>query len=369
MDRVCRSFLLVFAVEGDVLLLGLPRGGGSGVLPSRIGLAGRTKAVVLPGQRRRLGPPRSARAHVVSARRVPAGGRLKDAPPVRASLDRLGGDDASRVGALAVLDLDLRAADDVVDAAADVLDLVLAVKVPLDDLVGLDKVLELLLEAVVLVVQVGHVPVEGVDLRLEVGLVAQHLVGVLLEAVDLEGNRLLVLLELAERDLLLLAPEPAILADDILVLVRLEELALGGLVLLVQALEVAQLAVELVQGVLEVLDRGVRVGELHEDGLEVVFLVREEALHGEQPLVIVLEVSPQDVVRLPQLLAVAVKRVAGVPEADELAVVGVADLLLVGNHHLDMLYLLAEIQIHHVDRAGLVAQVDQLIVRRLDILL
>jgi hypothetical protein len=268
-----------------------------------------------------------------------------------------------------MLDLDLRAPDDVVDAVSDVLYLVLAVQVTFDGLIGFDEVLELLLKAVVLIVQICHVFVEGVDLLLKVSLVAQHLVGVLLEAVDFEGDGLLVLLKLAEGDLKLLAIEATVLADNILVLVSFEELTLRGLMLLIQTFEIAEFAVQLVQRILKVLDVGVSVSDFDQNGLQVVFLVGDNALHGGEALIVVLEVCTHDIHLLRERVDVTIEGVTTISQAAELAVVGVVDLLLVGDHGFNMLNLLSDVQIDHVDRTDLVAQINQLVVGRLNLLL
>lgn len=120
--------------------------------------------------------------------------------------------------------LSLRPCNDIVDPLPDVLHLVLPVQVASDLIVRLDELLELLLEAVVLVVQVGHVAVEGVDLGLEVDLVFEHLVGMLLEPVDFVGHLFFVLNQLVQRDLILLQFQVVVLAVHVLVLVGLEHL-------------------------------------------------------------------------------------------------------------------------------------------------
>lgn len=52
-------------------------------------------------------------------------------------------------------------------------------------IVCLNELLELFLEAVVLIIQVGHVLVKGIDLGLQLDLIFEHLVGVLLQTVNL----------------------------------------------------------------------------------------------------------------------------------------------------------------------------------------
>lgn len=69
----------------------------------------------------------------------------------------------------------LRPPDNIVDPASNLFNLALSVEASPDLVVGLDEALELLLETVVLVVQVGHVLVESVNFSLEVDLVLEHL--------------------------------------------------------------------------------------------------------------------------------------------------------------------------------------------------
>ena len=131
---------------------------------------------------RRLRPPRLARENLRADWRVVRGTLGSASAHGWAVLNRCLSHNrwavrhASGECTLAVLDLHLRAPDDVVDAAADVLDLVLTVQVALDGLIGVDKVLELLLQAVVLIVQICHVLVERINLTTEVALVMKHLV-------------------------------------------------------------------------------------------------------------------------------------------------------------------------------------------------
>jgi hypothetical protein len=101
------------------------------------------------------------------------------------------------VGGYSLLDLVLGSPDHIVDLRPDLLNLFLSIEALSHLLVGLDETFELLLEAIVLVVQVGHMLVESIDLGLELDLVSQHLLRVLLELVDLVSSGLLVLLKLA----------------------------------------------------------------------------------------------------------------------------------------------------------------------------
>lgn len=73
----------------------------------------------------------------------------------------------------------------VVNALSDALNFVFSVEIPSDLIICLNELLELFLEAVVLIIQVGHVLVKGIDLGLQLDLVFEHLVGVLLQTVNL----------------------------------------------------------------------------------------------------------------------------------------------------------------------------------------
>lgn len=83
------------------------------------------------------------------------------------------------------LDFSLGAPDNVVNSGSDGLDFVLSIQVSSDLIVGLDEFLELLLQAVVLVIKVGHVLVERINFSLQFNLILEHLIGVLLESIDL----------------------------------------------------------------------------------------------------------------------------------------------------------------------------------------
>ena len=130
-------------------------------------------------------------------------------------------------------------------------------------LIGLDEALELLLEAVVLIIEVSHVLVKGINLGLEVDLVLHHLLGVLLESIYFVSDGLLFLLEFVILDLELRDLELIVLALDILVLVSLKELGLSILVLLILVLVVAKLTIELVEVVLVLLDDLMALSNLH----------------------------------------------------------------------------------------------------------
>ena len=60
------------------------------------------------------------------------------------------------------------------------------------------ELFELFLEAVVLVIQVGHVLVECINFSLQVNLIFKHLVGMLLQSVDFVANRLFILNQFVE---------------------------------------------------------------------------------------------------------------------------------------------------------------------------
>ena len=179
-----------------------------------------------------------------------------------------------------LLNLNLAPSDHVVNSGADVVHFELPVQVPLDSLICINEVLELLLKAVILVVQIGHVLVEGINLSLKIGLVSHHAITLLPETVQLKSYRLLVLFQLAEGNLKLLALHATVLASSVLILVGVEQLLLGSLVLLVLSLKVSQLSIQLVQSVLELLDVLVSIGDLVVDDMKVVVFLSHNLLHS-----------------------------------------------------------------------------------------
>jgi hypothetical protein len=67
------------------------------------------------------------------------------------------------VGSNSLLNLLLGSSDNIVDLGSDLLNLLLSIETLSDLLVSLDETFKLLLEAVVLVVQVGHMFIEGIN--------------------------------------------------------------------------------------------------------------------------------------------------------------------------------------------------------------
>jgi hypothetical protein len=176
------------------------------------------------------------------------------------------------VGSNSLLDLLLGSSDHIIDLGSDLLNLLLSIEALSDLLISLDETFKLLLEAVILIVQVGHVLIEGINLRLEVDLVSHHLLRVLLESVDLVGNRLLVLLELVVFNFELRALELVVLWLDVLVLVGFEKLGLSVLVLLVLRFKVPELAIKLVQSIFLLLDDLVAFSNFHWGSDDCFFL-------------------------------------------------------------------------------------------------
>jgi hypothetical protein len=86
--------------------------------------------------------------------------------------------------------------NNIIDLGSDLLDLLLSIEPLSYLLISLDESLKFFLEAVILVIQVGHMLIEGINFRLEVNLVSHHLLRVLSEAIDLVIDRLVVLLKL-----------------------------------------------------------------------------------------------------------------------------------------------------------------------------
>lgn len=130
-------------------------------------------------------------------------------------------------------------------------------------LISLDETFKLFLEAVVLVIKVGHVLIKSINLRLEINLVSHHLLGVLLQSVDLVGNRLLVLFKFVKLNFELRAFQLVIFGLNIFVLICFEKLRLGIFVLFILRLEVAELTIKLVESILLFLDDLVALLDLH----------------------------------------------------------------------------------------------------------
>lgn len=171
------------------------------------------------------------------------------------------------------LDFGLGAPDDVVNSGSDGLDFVLSIQISSNLIIGLDEFLELLLQAVVLVIKVGHVLVERINFGLQFNLIFEHLIRVLLESIDLVAERLLVLLELVEGNLALLQFQRVVFILHVFILIGLEELGLGRLVLLILVLEVAELAVKLIQCIFELLNLLVGLVNFSACASYTVFLV------------------------------------------------------------------------------------------------
>ena len=94
----------------------------------------------------------------------------------------------------------LASLDDIVDFASNLLYLRLSIKSSSYLLVCFNEAFQLLLEAVVLVVQVCHVLVQGVDFGLKLHLVLAHLVRVLSDSVNLISKTIFILLQLLQYD-------------------------------------------------------------------------------------------------------------------------------------------------------------------------
>ena len=118
----------------------------------------------------------------------------------------------------------------------------------------LNESFELLLEAVVLVVEVGHVLVKSINLSLQLYLILVHLLRVMLESVDLIPDTLFVLFKLSDMHSQLIALKLSVLALNIFILIGLEKLPLSVFALLNLQLEVAKLLIQLVQVVFHFLN-------------------------------------------------------------------------------------------------------------------
>jgi len=99
------------------------------------------------------------------------------------------------VRADSLLNLSLRSLDNIVNLGSNLVNLLLSIKTLSNLLISLDESLKLLLEAVILVIEVGHMLVKSIDFRLEVDLVSHHLLGVSLQPIDLVCDGLLILLK------------------------------------------------------------------------------------------------------------------------------------------------------------------------------
>ena len=105
-----------------------------------------------------------------------------------------------------------------------------SVKIPSHGVISVDELLELLLQAVILIIQIRHVPVECIDLSLKVKLVLHHLFGMLLQTIKFVTDRLFILSGFVVRNLEFLHSHGIVLALHVLVLVSLEKLTLRCLV-------------------------------------------------------------------------------------------------------------------------------------------
>lgn len=105
-------------------------------------------------------------------------------------------------------------------------------------LVCLDEAFQLLLQAVVLVVQISHVLVEGINFSLQLNLVFVHLLRMLLQPPDLIADAIFILLQLLQENSQLLLFHLGFLALDILVFISLQQLLLSVLVLIVLTFKV-----------------------------------------------------------------------------------------------------------------------------------
>ena len=91
-----------------------------------------------------------------------------------------------------------------------------SVKIHSHGVISLDELLELLLEAVVLIIQIRHVPVECIDLSLKVKLVLHHLFGMLLQTIKFVTDRLFILSGFVVRNLEFLHSHGIVLALHVL---------------------------------------------------------------------------------------------------------------------------------------------------------
>ena len=83
-----------------------------------------------------------------------------------------------------VLNFSLGSGDDVVDSLSNVVNFSLSIQVLPDLIISLYKLLELLLQAIVLVIQISHVFIKCIDLSLEVNLILKHLIRVLFKSIN-----------------------------------------------------------------------------------------------------------------------------------------------------------------------------------------
>jgi hypothetical protein len=259
-----------------------------------------------------------------------------------------------------LLDLLLGSPDDIVNLGSNLLDLLLPVEALSDLLISLNEPFELLLEAVILIVEICHMLIEGIHFGLQVNLVSHHLLWVLLQSVDLIGHGLLVLLKLVVFDFEFGALQLVVLRLDILVLVSLEKLRLGVFVLLVLILVVAELTVQLIEGILLFLDYLMALLDFHGGSYDSLFLWAEKALHILDSLVIIIDFSSEDWHSLVLGVQLSVKVQALLSETGEFLVGLVTHLLLLAAESLLVGDLLSQVQVNLVVNARLLSQTSQL---------
>lgn len=245
----------------------------------------------------------------------------------------------------------------------------LSIEVHSDSIVGLHKFLKFLLKAVVLVIQVGHVPVKSINLTLQIELVLHHLIRVLLQSIQFVTDRLFILDSFIMRNLQLLKFHALILALHVLVLIGFKELALRCLVLLILLFKVAELAIQFIECVFEVLNLLDGVLSFVVRPNYSILLLLEHVGNGGDAMLVVIELGVQHVQPLLLSVDVLVKVEGNVPEASQLVVMSGGDVFLFSNKALLVLNILSMVQIGHVFLRARVPQVCQLIARNGDVLL
>lgn len=232
----------------------------------------------------------------------------------------------------------------------------LSVEASSDFFVCLNEAFQLFLEAVVLVVEVGHVFIEGVNFSLQFDLVGGHLASVLLQPVNFVCKTSFVLLQflLVLRELVNF--EVAVLAKNIFVFVSFEELLLGIGVLLVLTFSVPQFCVELVKDVFVFLDGVVGLTDFGNCPCYHLFFVVDQRLDAFSSLAVVLLLSVQDLESFGLLMQLLFKVDVHISQAQQCLVVVSGYILLFVNHAFVVFNFLAQVQVILVLNAGLLSE-------------
>ena len=244
-----------------------------------------------------------------------------------------------------LLNLNLRSPDDIVDLVSNGLDLLLSIETFSNLLIRFNEWFELLLKAVVLVIEVGHVLVECLNLSLKVNLILHHLLWVSLESIDLVWEGLFILLLLRAGDLKFLESDLTLLTGWVLVFVSFEKLGLGSLVLLSLTFEVSQLTVEFVQSVFVLRNELVGFIDLRTESRDLILLVNNECLNIVDSLVVIFYFSSKNWNSLGLVVKILVEVNWYFSHLREVLVILMTDFLLLDKEGIGVANLLSEAQV------------------------